>query len=243
MANERAAATSSMLDMRSLREQVYEYLRGQMQKGLIRPGSLIKLNEISQRLGISKTPLRDAIIQLECEGFVTILARRGVVVNRLTLDEIKNVLEIVGALESAVLGSVFHRILPAHLKEMERLNGRMRASIQSSAFDDTFDQGYYELNIAFHDVFLELSKNTFLRKTIMPIKQRLYDFPRLSYIADWESINCDEHERLIGFIKEGDRESAVRLWKDSHWSFEAHEKFIREFYSQGKKQLDRWKER
>ena len=117
-----------MLDMRSLREQVYEYLRGQMQKGLIRPGSLIKLNEISQRLGISKTPLRDAIIQLECEGFVTILARRGVVVNGLTLDEIKSVLEIVGALESAVLGSVFHRILPAHLKEMERLNGRMRAS-------------------------------------------------------------------------------------------------------------------
>jgi DNA-binding GntR family transcriptional regulator len=118
----------------------------------------------------------------------------------------------------------------------------MRTSIQSSAFDDTFDQAYYELNIAFHDVFLNLSRNASLRQMIMPIKQRLYDFPRLSYIADWELINCDEHDQLIRFIRDGEREEAVRLWKESHWSFEAHEGYIREFYSQGKKQIDCWKE-
>ena len=229
-------AANGILDVRSLREQVYEYIRGEMQMGRIVPGSFIKLNAISERLGISKTPLRDAMIQLECEGFVTILPRRGVVVNKLTLEEIKNVLEIVGALESAVIVSVFGQIKAMHLKQMEHLNQRMRDQLESDGFD-RFDQEFYRLNIAFHDVFLNLSENKFLRQIIMPSKQRLYDFPRPSYIKKWELINCDEHDQLIQFIKTGEKEKAASLWRDEHWSFSAHEQFIREFYSLGNKHL------
>jgi DNA-binding GntR family transcriptional regulator len=227
---------NGILDVRSLREQVYEYLRGEIQMGRIVPGSFIQLNAISERLGISKTPLRDAIIQLECEGFVTILPRRGVVVNKLTLEEIIEVLEIVGALESAVIVSVFDQIKTAHLKQMERLNQRMRKQLESDRFD-RFDQEFYRLNIAFHDVFLNLSKNKSLHEIIMPIKQRLYDFPRPSYIREWELINCDEHDRLIDLIKTGEKEKAASLWRDEHWSFSAHEAFIREFYSLGNKEI------
>ncbi len=229
-------AKNNILDIRSLREQVYEYLRSEIQQGRIVPGSFIQLNAISERLGISKTPLRDAIIQMECEGFVTILPRRGVVVNKLTLEEIIDVLEIVGALESAVIVSVFDRIGPAHLKKMGQLNQQMRKQLESDRFD-RFDQKFYRLNIAFHDVFLNLSKNKSLRQIIMPIKQRLYDFPRPSYIREWELINCDEHDQLIHLIKTGKREKAASLWRDEHWSFSAHEAFIREFYSLGNKQI------
>lgn len=224
------------MDLRSLGEQVYEFLRGNMQTGHIVPGSYIKLTSISEHLGISKTPLRDAIIQLECEGFVTILPRRGVLVNKLTLEEIKNVLEIVGALESAVIVSVFDRIKAVHLKKMERLNQRMRAQLESSGCYQ-FDQKYYQLNITFHDVFLDLSGNTSLKRIVMPIKQRLYDFPRPSYITEWELTNCDEHDQLIEFIKTGEKEKAASLWRDRHWSFSAHEPFIREFYLLGSKQI------
>ena len=93
----------SLLDVRSLRQQIYEYLQKEIQAGRLVPGSFIKLNEISEHLGVSKTPLRDAIIQMECEGFVSILPRRGVLLKRLTLEEIKDILEILGALESAAL--------------------------------------------------------------------------------------------------------------------------------------------
>ncbi len=61
-----------MVIIASLREQVYRYLRDQMHLGNILPGSSLNLNQISQQLGISKTPLRDALIQMESEGFVTI---------------------------------------------------------------------------------------------------------------------------------------------------------------------------
>ena len=228
--------TNGILDVRSLREQVYEFLRREMQTGRIVPGSFIKLNSISEQLGISKTPLRDAIIQLECEGFVTILPRRGVVVNRQTIEEIKNALEIVGALESAVIVSVFDQIGKIHLKQMERLNQQMRDLLKGNQFD-RFDHQYYQLNITFHDVFLDLSENTSLRRIVMPIKQRLYDFPRPSYIKEWELINCDEHDRLIQYIKAGEKEQAASLWRNEHWSFSAHEQFIREFYSLGSQHI------
>ncbi len=236
MTPEKNTQPTTILDIRPLREQVYEYLRSEMQARRIIPGSLIRLNEISERLGISKTPLRDAVIQLECEGLVTILPRRGVLVNRLTLDEIKKSLEIVGALESAAIHSVFFKIEQPHLNEMERLNKEMRKVIQSKRFT-SFDPGYYELNIAFHNVFLDLSNNDYFQKIITPIKRRLYDFPRFSYIREWEAINCNEHEQLIEYIKQGDQHNAVILWKDSHWSFKAHESYIRDFYSQGDKHI------
>lgn len=155
---------------------------------------------------------------------------------RLTLDSIKNVIEIVGALESVVIVSVFDRIMPNHLEEMAQLNAKLRAIMQDSK-TDSFDKRYYQLNIAFHDVFLNLSGNAHLRQIVVPIKQRLYDFPRLTYIKEWELINCDEHDQLIQFIKDGKPNEAARLWRDSHWSFTAHERFIREFYTQGNKQI------
>ena len=217
---------SHTLKLESLREQVYQHLRAQIASGRILPGAPINLNEISQRLGISKTPLRDAIIQLECEGFVTILPRRGVVVNQLTLDDIKNSLQIIGALEGAVIDAVFHQLTPAHIDTMERLNADNIVAIHEMDYDK-----YYHLNIAFHDVFLNLSHNQDLYRVIMPLKQRLYDFPRRSYIKEWELINCREHAQFIDYIKAGDRRGAVDIWVNSHWSFAAHETFIRRFYA------------
>lgn len=217
--------SNGLLDVRSLREQVYQYLRNEMHHGRLIAGSFIKINEISEKLGISKTPLRDAIIQLECEGFVTILPRRGVLVNKLSIRDIENMLEVAGALEGAVVLSVFDKLTPLHIEEMKRLNNEMISAIHREDYDD-----YYQLNIMFHDVFLNLSENAMLKKIVMPLKQRLYDFPRRTYIKAWELINCQEHSQFIKHIEKGERSKAASLMQDSHWSFKAYEKFIRQFY-------------
>lgn len=226
----------NLLDIRSLQEQVYEYLRNEMQSGRLFPGSLININKISKQLGISKTPLRDALIKLECEGFVTILPRRGIMVNKFTLEKIKNTVEILGALESAVIVSVFDKITPEHIKKMRKINENLKATMQDSK-SDSFDKQYYQLNIAFHDVFLDLSSNTDLKNIIMPLKQKLYDWPRLTYIREWELINCEEHDRLLTLFANGTPEEAGLLWRDFHWSFDAHGEFIKKFYAQGNEQI------
>lgn len=213
--------------LKSLREQVYEYLRDEMNRGALTPGSTINLNDMSRRLGISKTPLRDALIQLECEGFVTINPRRSVIVNKLSLEEIRHAYDIAGVLEGVAVQSAFPKFGQSPIGEMERLNEEMRAAIKGEDFDR-----YYQLNLSFHDVFLNLSGNEMLRRIIMPLKQRLYDFPRRGYIKEWELRNCEEHDAFIQCIKEGDCEGAVKIIRDVHWSFSAQEDFLRSFYLQ-----------
>jgi DNA-binding GntR family transcriptional regulator len=114
---------------------------------------------------------------MECEGFVSIMPRRGVLLKRLTLSEIREILQILGALESATLRSVFPQITAQRIRRMEALNQEMRQRIMENSFEG-FDVHYYSLNIAFHDVFLELSQNQSMKQLMTTMKRRLYDFPR-----------------------------------------------------------------
>jgi DNA-binding GntR family transcriptional regulator len=214
-----------MLNTKSLREQVYEFLRNEIQNRNLLPGSTINLNEISQQLGISKTPLRDAIIQLEIEGFVTILPRRGVTVKKISLQEIKDYYEIVGALESAVILNEFDKITGSHISRMEKLNAKQKAALENEDYDS-----YYKLNLDFHNIFNNLSENKSLMHLITPFKQRLYDFPRRGYLKEWELNNCNEHHQFIELVKERDRQGAARMMRDVHWSYAVQEKYILKFY-------------
>ena len=214
-----------MLNTKSLREQVYEYLRDEIHNRNLLPGSTINLNKISQQLGISKTPLRDAIIQLEIEGFVTILPRRGVTVKKLTLQEIKDSYEIVGALEGSVILNEFDKITASHVTHMEKLNDEQKAALENEDYEN-----YYKLNLNFHNIFNSLSDNKTMMQLITPFKQRLYDFPRRGYIKEWEMNNCDEHDQFIDLVKKGDREGAARIMRDVHWSYTVQEKYILQFY-------------
>ncbi len=220
------------LNVLSLREQVYQYLREQMHSGRFLPGSTINIGEIAKRLGISKTPLRDALIQLEVEGFVSILPRRGVLVNELTLQDVKNAYGIAGALEASVVLDCFDMIEESHLERMQKSNEKMLAAIESGDFSD-----FYEENLAFHDVYLELSENMSLKTLLLPLKQRLYDFPRKSYMVEWEQRNCKEHAELIDLIRKGDREGAASLLKDVHWSYSVQEAYIKEFHTMATEEI------
>lgn len=211
-----------------LREQIYEYLRDEMYRGSLLPGSLVNVNEISHRLGISKTPLRDALIQLECDGFVSILPRRGVMINKLSLEDVKNAWEICRALESEILIPVFDKLKEPALAEMERLTKEMK---RASEVKDTYS--FYQNNVAFHNVFLNLSSNDQMRRIIQLNKQRLYDFLTRKHIPQWEEEHCEEHMAFIDLIRRGDADEAAQYLKVTHWSLEDQETYILQFYFNG----------
>ena len=213
------------LEFSSLSEQVYSYLRRQMNQGNLIPGSTIHIGEIAQQLGISKTPLRDALIHLELEGFVEILPRRGVRVNQLEVRDVKNAYDAIGLVEAYIVSSCIDKITPRHIRELEELNETMISDIKKDDFSRLF-----LTNLEFHNVYLEISENEPLKKFILPIKHRLYDFPRQKYIGQWELTNCEEHRQVVNYLKEGDGENAARVLKDVHWSFEFQKDFIYSFY-------------
>jgi len=215
-----------VLNVKSLKEQVYEYLREQMRKGEILPGSAIDMEETSKKLGVSKTPLRDALLQLEMEDFVTIRPRRMVVVNSLTEKDIRNYYEIIGALESMALLKAFDRLKPADIEGMQALNDAMREAIAANDFD-----AYYEKNLAFHNVFLCHCGNDSLIKLVNNMKKRLYDFPRAKgFVKEWEESSILEHQALIDLVRSGRSQAAANHIRDIHWSFKVQEEFVRKYY-------------
>jgi len=215
-----------ILNVKSLKEHVYEYLREQMRTGKILPGSVIDMEETSGKLGVSKTPLRDALLQLEMENFVTILPRRKVVVNVLAESDIRDSYEIIGALESMALLEAFDRILEPEIEAMQTLNNAMKEAIAAGNFDL-----YYEKNLAFHNTFLDLCGNGSLVKIVNTLKKRLYDFPRSKgFVKEWEEASIGEHQALIDLIRSGRREEASNHIRDVHWSFKVQERFIHRYY-------------
>lgn len=215
-----------LLNVKSLKEQVYEYLRDQMRHGGILPGSAIDMEETSKKLGVSKTPLRDALLQLEMEGFVTIRPRRMVVVNALTEQDIRSSYEIIGALESMALLKAAERMKPADVETMAALNDDMARAIAAGDFD-----AYYAKNLAFHNVFLDLCGNASLVKIVNNLKKRLYDFPRLKgFVKEWEETSVGEHRVLVDLLRDGRSQDAANHIRDVHWSFEVQERFVRRYY-------------
>ena len=212
--------------LKSLREQVYDYLRQQMNEGKLRAGAFMNLNDISKELGMSRTPLRDALFQLESEGFITLYPRRGVVVNSLTLKNIRNIYELLGALESATLVNVSVRFRDSDADLMEKYNVQMLKALEHNNFSL-----FYDTNLKFHNVYLDMSDNADMQHSIKINKERLYDFPRSkSFVKEWEMHSIEEHNTMIRLLREHDFNSAADYIRDVHWSFSVQERFIRKYY-------------
>jgi DNA-binding GntR family transcriptional regulator len=214
------------LQTRSLREQVYDFLRAEMARGGLQPGGFLDLNELAARLGVSRTPLREALLHLESQGFVTVLPRRGFRLNALTLDDIRHFYEIIGALEAAALRAVGPALGPADFARMRALDAAMADAVAARDFDR-----YYEANLAFHDVYLRRSDNVRLVSQVHLLKQRLYDWPRReTMVQAWEQHSVVEHEDFLGLLERGAVDEAAAHLQNVHWSFAVQERFIQAYY-------------
>ena len=217
---------SDILRLKSLRELVYEHLRQAINSGHLEPGSFIDQKKLADELGISRQPLRDALIQLELEGFVTVIPRRGVEVRRLTLEDIRYLYQVIGALESSVLHDSAAYVRQPEAQRMHDLNEAMVVAIEAGDFDT-----YYDLNLAFHDVFLDSADNLLLLRTVRICKQRLYDFPReRKFDREWELASTWEHDHLVDLVFRGRHAEAATYLRDVHWSFDVQNFYIRSYY-------------
>lgn len=211
----------------SLREKVYEHLRAMLNDGRLTPGNYLDLNGLAEEIGTSRTPLRDALLRLESEGFVDIQNRRGVRITELSLDWIRDIYEILGGLESVAVVSVADRLTPEVFDRMDALNREMAEALDESDFER-----YYDANLAFHDAYLDLSTNEELIRRIHILKQRLYDFPRLEgFVPEWERASIGEHQALIELLRCGKVTEAADLLRDIHWSFSHQEPYIHRYYA------------
>jgi DNA-binding GntR family transcriptional regulator len=209
----------------TLRKQVYKHLRKEMANGNLLPGNAVSLKEICEKLHISTQPLRDALIRLEAEGFVSIYPRSRVIIKSLDINEIRYLFEIIGALENVLLESSFDKFKDSDIALMEKLNQEMRKAVENGDYI-AFSNPHWD----FHNLFIELSDNYIAKKIIKPMKLRLWNAPRRRFHKAWELMACDEHEQITKSIKSRNLSGALRVIKQSHWSFSYNEEYLRWVY-------------
>ena len=192
------------------------------------PGSVLDLKAISQKLGISSTPLRDSLIRLEAEGYLTIHPRSKVVINTLELADFPFLYEIMGGLEYTVIAASMEAYTPAIVAEMRRLNAEMKEAILGGDMS-VYDSTHY----AFHEIFFEVSPNIVAKRILTPIKNRLWDFPRKNFVQDWYLAAVTEHRLIVDAIEARSREKLMHVLKELHWDFKYNERHIRKVYNLG----------
>ena len=215
-----------ILNIKSLKVQVYDYLREEFRMHKLKPGAIINMDITSKELGISKTPLREALLQLEMEGFVTIVPRRGIYVNSLTIKEIREFYQVIGAMEGAAVMECEKKMKKEDIDKMAKYNDEMNKALDNGNFDL-----FYEKNLSSHNTFINLTKNETLIKIVNNLKKRLYDFPRPEkWIKEWEEASTREHDQLVEYLQDGDFPKAAQHIQHVHWSFETQEDYIKKYY-------------
>lgn len=194
-----------------LRTQVYEYLRKELSEGDLKPGTFVRMNQIMKKLNVSRTPLRDALLQLQNEGFVTFLPQRGIRINELTRKDIENMYEMLGALDSRILLAVFDSVGAGEIDKMKQINHEMGKNLDEQHFSR-----YWNLNTAFHGVYLNLSSNTLILNQINILRQRLFEFGKKDWSLRRKRVIYEEHKILIGIIEKGDARAAADFMRDQH---------------------------
>ena len=206
----------------SLRKQIFDFLSHQIANGKLVPGAYINVRQLTEELNVSRTPLREALAQLEVQGFVTIIPQRGVLINALSYEELINIFEILGALESHVLLTVFPRIRATMIDEMEACNRTMAEALEAEQ-----NHRFHDANIRLHRIFLDLSDNEELKTYIGRLKSRIFSFALGSYRIPFKKAIIAEHVAFIKLLRAGDHKGAAAYLCDIHWRFNYPENFIR----------------
>lgn len=196
---------------RPLREVVYEQIKLQILTGKIKPGTRMMEVEVANEMGVSRTPVREAIRKLEKEGLITIEPRRGAYVSDISVKDMVDILEVREDLEGLAASLAAERITKEQLSEMEEVT---RSYSKAIADNDT------EAIIKYDEQFHKLIVNSSGNNTLISLSETIQDLAlrfRYLYYDDFSRYENmpSEHKHIMEAIVSGDKEAARRV-ADSH---------------------------
>ncbi len=169
-----------------LRDVVFNTLRQAILTGELKPGERLMEIHLANRLGVSRTPIREAIRKLELEGLVTMIPRRGAEVAQITEKSMSDVLEVRRAMDALCAELACERISS---EELERLKEACDKFEQSISTGDV--KKIAQADVELHDIILQATGNSRLIQLVNNLSEQMYRY-RFEYIKDFS-----QHERLL----------------------------------------------
>ena len=194
-------------DYLPLREVVFLTLRQAILKGELEPGERLMEISLANHLGVSITPIREAIRKLELEGLVVMVPRKGAEVASITEKDMKDVLELRCALDAFSVKLACERMSQEELEKLELANKDFEEAIVSHDLIKIA-----EADVKFHEVIYNATTNQRLIQMISNLREQMYRY-RLEYLKDARnhSILINEQNDIIKSIKDGDVEAAQKM--------------------------------
>ena len=197
----------SLQNHRPLREIVYEELKRQIMVGEIAPGTRMMEVDLADEMGVSRTPVREAIRKLEKEGLVTIEPRRGAYASDISAKDMVDVLEVRQDLEGMAAGLAAQKIAEGDILQLKDMTRRYKEAVEAGDIEEIIKQ-----DEDFHKFIVGLSDNKTLIKMVSQVQELALRF-RYIYYDDFSRFKNQplEHQEIVEAIMSGDANSARRF--------------------------------
>lgn len=192
-------------DYLPLRDVVFNTLRQAILKGELAPGERLMEKQLADRMGVSRTPIREAIRKLELEGLVIMVARKGAEVARITEKDLKNVLEVRCALEELAVKIACEKMSEKNITRLTKTIEDFKDAVTRKNVAKIVDK-----DVEFHDIIFESTENDKLIQIVNNLREQFYRY-RVEHIrkSGDHSELLAEHEAILKAIKEKDVKLAM----------------------------------
>ena len=190
-----------------LRDVVFNTLRRAILRGELKPGECLMEIQLANKLGVSRTPIREAIRKLELEGLVLMIPRKGAEVAEITEKNLRDVLEVRCALEELAVQLACDRIDRARLRELHAAAAHFKEVLGNADITELA-----EADEAFHDVIFQATGNNRLIQLLNNLREQMYRY-RIEYLKKKECYPqlLKEHAQIMHAIEEHNKEKATEI--------------------------------
>ena len=181
-----------------LRDIVFKTLREAIITGELKPGERLMEIKLANELGVSRTPVREAIRKLELEGLVIMAARKGAEVAPINEKDLKEVLEIRKSLESLACELACRNVKASDIRKLRSINQEINQAIEAEEIEQITQK-----DVEFHEIINQLTENQRLIQMLHQLKEHIFRY-RFEYIKEMENKQTivEEHGRIIDALAE-----------------------------------------
>ena len=190
-----------------LRDVVFNTLRQAILRGELKPGERLMEIQLANKLGVSRTPIREPIRKRELEGLVLMIPRKGAEVAEITEKRLRAVLEVLRAREELAVPLACEKITKEEIRELERVAKEFQQVVKSSDITEIA-----EVDVCFHDIIYTATDNQKLIQLLNNLREQMYRY-RVEYLKRDGVFPqlIAEHEALIRHIENNEKEKATEV--------------------------------
>jgi len=191
----------------TLREKILETIRDAILRGSLKPGERVSEPELAERFGISRTPIREAFRQLESEGYLQVIPRKGAVVASLSERDVEEFYAVKTILEGFAARLAAEKMSAKDIEKLEAINEKLHKLAEEGDV-----KNFFKVHDEFHEIFIKAAGNEKLLELINQLIRRFKRL-RLASLAQPGRMNVSvkEHDQLIEAFKRHDGKSADSL--------------------------------